>query len=110
MMMSMNIKRDMKAILAKGFLVVEKTNNPTLISFRRGRCHDCPSGLYDKKNDECTGCDCIVEEKIKSITHKTLKMGLPIGPIIKGHCPNGHWLDKEVANHYRAEKGLELIT
>jgi hypothetical protein len=91
--------------LVKGFMVVEDLKDETIISFREARCKGCP---YNKSGI-CNQCFCLIKVKVKSYTNRTMKNGLPNGPIEKSHCPIGNWLDKDVTNFYRAKRNKILI-
>lgn len=93
-------------MLAEGFLIVEKTDNPVIINYRKGECMNCEKRALE----ECSVCGCEIETKVRSLTNRTMKNGLPIGPIQKSHCPLGRWGDLETANYYRSLRGEELLT
>lgn len=103
------LRKKLKQKLAKGFIVVEYLNNPTLSQFRESQCHSCPN--YDKDKDECEICGCIIELKVLTKTNRNPHRGsfqeLMRGGIIeKTHCPEGRWLDKTTAKYYEEKYGI----
>jgi len=98
------IKKEVKKRLALGFLVVEKTDNPVVIAYRKGRCGPCEN-YSGPESDECKFCTCVIDAKARSITHRDIRTG----KIRLTTCPMGRWNDKDEANYYRELDGLTLI-
>ncbi len=89
---------------AKLLFTVEEIDNPILEKHRMDTCKTCT--YYDAENDKCTVCGCFMSIKTRLLTNRNPKRVR----IEHTHCPMGLWEDKELANYYRQQDGLELLT
>jgi len=87
---------------AKVALSVEQLEDKTIADERISICSTCEN--RDAKNDKCKVCGCYLEIKTQLKTNIN-----PIYGVEVTHCPLGKWGDTEIANHYRARRGQQLI-
>ncbi|HQU61468.1 MAG TPA: hypothetical protein PLU64_19805, partial [Saprospiraceae bacterium] len=71
---------------------------------RMNACRACPN--FDKESQQCGVCLCYMDVKTTLLRNRNPYKG---GRIEVTHCPEGRWGDIEIANHYRAMDGKELI-
>lgn len=83
---------------------VETMEDTTIVDFRYDTCKACIH--FDPNAKKCTICGCYMEIKT------TMKKNVNIRhmEVEFTHCPKGKWGDLEIANHYRAARGQQLIT
>ena len=66
-------------------------------------CGGCEN--FDSKKGQCTICSCFMEVKAGTKIHRNIsKLRFEVT-----HCPQGKWMDMEIANQYRKIDGKELI-
>ena len=87
---------------AKATLSVEQLNDKSIIAERNSICAKCDK--RDATLDKCKECGCYLEIKSGLKTNINPMYGVEVT-----HCPNGKWGDIEIANHYRARRGQQLI-
>lgn len=104
-----------KGFIGKEILGKEKLNDPELEKARIEVCQKQKS-CYDKQNNSCKMCHCLVDVKAHFKTGFN-PFHLHMEQI---HCPLGKWPirdeegnighnDKEIANHYKRVDGRPLL-
>lgn len=106
----MGVVKSVIGFIGRHLIVKEFLNDPELSKARQTKCSSCP--MYDKENDKCKVCKCLIEVKKES--------KVSINPFHlhfeETHCPLGKWPirledksiggdDKALANHYRRLQG-----
>lgn len=89
---------------AKAVLSAGEHNNEALTIARMNACRACPN--FDADSQQCGVCGCYMDVKTTLLRNHNPYKG---GRIEITHCPEGRWGDAEIANHYRAIDGKELI-
>lgn len=91
-------------IAVHGIIIKEEVEKE-VAEWRFSICKKCPEG-FNAEDRKCNICGCLLPEKCQSKTNRSIHR--PNGEVT--HCPLGKWNDLEIANHYRAEDGLDLLT
>lgn len=112
----MHIVKAVKGFVGKHLMVKEWLNDPQLTERRKQTCYGCK--FYDKDQDSCKICLCLIETKSRS---KVSINVFSMPPHYEDtHCPMGKWpirnesgeiggSDLEVANYWRDFNGKSRI-
>lgn len=89
---------------AAAALEVETMEDTIVVSERLKTCSECVH--RNAEREKCGVCGCYIQIKATmKVNHNPIYLQTEFT-----HCPMGKWGDLEIANHYRAARGQQLIS